>query len=116
MQIKKKSLIISLIVVVIALIIGIIIFTNIKKNKINADYYYNFVYDDNKITQSVKVYNNQKKLQTNYYVIYNNEPVSYTKGEKAVVTINAIDLKNKPNIYIAFEDDINKKYEVVYKK
>ena len=87
-----------------------------KKNNIKADYYYNFTYDDNKISQSVKIYNKEKKLQTNYYIIYNDEPISYTKGEKAVVTINAVDLKNKPMIYIAFEDDINKKYEVVYKK
>ena len=62
------------------------------------------------------IYNKEKKLQTNYYIIYNDEPISYTKGEKAVVTINAVDLKNKPTIYIAYEDDINKKYEVVYKK
>ena len=115
MQIDKKK-IITAVIIVIAIIVCIIILAISKKNNIKADYYYNFTYDDNKISQSVRIYNKEKKLQTNYYIVYNNEPVSYTKGEKAVVTINAIDLKSKPVIYIAFEDDINKKYEVVYKK
>lgn len=115
MQIDKKKLIALALIIVLLIfcLIGIMIS---KKNNITADYYYNFTYDDNKISQSVRIYNKQKKLQTNYYIVYNDEPVSYTKGEKAVVTINAVDLKNKPTIYIAFEDDINKKYEVVYKK
>ncbi len=115
MQIDKKK-IVTAVIIVIAIIVCIIILAISKKNNIKADYYYNFTYDDNKISQSVRIYNKEKKLQTNYYIVYNNEPVSYTKGKKAVVTINAIDLKNKPLIYIAFEDDINKKYEVVYKK
>lgn len=115
MQIDKKKLI-ALTLIIVSLIFCFVVLMISKKNNIKADYYYNFTYDDNKISQSVKIYNKEKKLQTNYYIIYNDEPISYTKGEKAVVTINAVDLKNKLTIYIAFEDDINKKYEVVYKK
>lgn len=115
MQIDKKKLI-ALTLIIVSLTFCLVVLMISKKNNIKADYYYNFTYDDNKISQSVKIYNKEKKLQTNYYIIYNDEPISYTKGEKAVVTINAVDLKNKPTIYIAFEDNINKKYEVVYKK
>lgn len=115
MQIDKKKLIILVSIIAVIAVCLICLILN-KKSNIAADYYYNFTYDDNKISQSVRIYNKQKKLQTNYYIVYNDEPISYTKGEKAVVTINAVDLKNKPTIYIAFEDEINKKYEVVYKK
>lgn len=115
MRINKKILI-SIIVVFVVLLLCLVIFKISKKNDIKTDYYYNYVNDDNKITQSVKVYNKSGKLQSNYYIVYNDEPVSYTKGEKAVVTINSIDLKEKPIIYIAFEEDINKTYEVSYKK
>ncbi len=115
MQIKNKIIIGAIaVIVIICIILGIVI----KKNNSNikTDYYYNFTYDDNKISQSVRIYNKSGKLQTNYYILFNNEPVSYTSGEKAVVTINNVDLKTKPSIYVAFEDDINTKYEVVYKK
>lgn len=115
MQLKNKYLI--LIAVLVILLIGaLLVIKSVKTNDIKTEYYYNYVYDDNKVTQSVKIYNKKNKLQSNYYIFYNDEPISYTKGEKAVVTINAVDLKTKPSLYISFEDDINKKYEVSYKK
>ena len=63
MQIDKKKLI-ALTLIIVSLIFCLAVLMISKKNNIKADYYYNFTYDDNKISQSVKIYNKEKKLQT----------------------------------------------------
>ena len=117
MQVSKDKIIkIGLLVLVIVALLAVIIFSKINSNKIAGDYYYKFKYDDNKITQSVWVYNSKDELQTEYYLIYDGEPISYTKGEKAVVTMNLLDFKDHPDIKIVFESAPEKEHEVVFKK
>lgn len=114
MQINKKLVLFILGLLIISLI-AVLIFSK-QDVRINGDYYYQFTYDDNKISQTVKVYNKKRKIQSNYYLFYNNEPISYTKKDKAIVTINNIDLKEHPNLQLVFEKDLDTKYKVVYKK
>ncbi len=111
-KINKKALIIiiAVIVILICLFVSMTLFNNKKKNS-KYDYYYTFSYDDNLITQSVIVYDKNDKVQTNYYVFYKDEIVTLTKGEKAVLTINTLDLKDKPELVIVFEND-DKKYSL----
>lgn len=115
MQISKiPKQIIIIVSLVLILILGIVIYKNISSNQ-EKGFYYTFELDENKISQSVRIYNEKNKLQTKYY-IYNKEiPVSYTKGEKAVVTIARLDLKDHPVIEVAFESEPEKKVEVRYK-
>lgn len=110
-KINKKALII--IVVIAVILIGFLISMILlnSKNKEKYDFYYTYVYDDNLITQSVTVYDKKDKVQTNYFVFYNDEIVTLTKGEKAVLTINTLDLKDKPELVIIFEND-EKKYSL----
>ena len=111
-KINKKAIItiIAVVVILICLFVTMIFFNNKRKNG-KYDYYYTFSYDDNLITQSVIVYDKKDKVQTNYYVFYNDEIVTLTKGEKAVLTINALDLKDKPELVVVFEND-DKKYSL----
>ena len=118
---KKKIIIISLIAVVILGLIGLLVFNKISKDKKANEYYYTFKYDDNLITQSVWVYNGNDELQTNYYLLYNDEPVTFTTGEKAVLTMVLLDLKDHPEITMKFKSDVDEldtkapEYKVVYK-
>lgn len=112
---KEKIMKIGLLVLVIVALLAIVIIVTKNKNKFDGDYYYKFVYDDNKVTQSVWVYNKKDELQTKYYLLYKEEPISYTKGEKAVVTMNNIDLKDHQTLTIVFENDPEKEYEVVFR-
>lgn len=116
MQVEKKKKLI-VIAVVLVIVISLLTFIIIKindKNKEN-EYYYTFKYDDNLITQSVKVYNKKDEIQSNYYIFYKNEVVSVTKGENAVLTISKLDLKDKPEIEIMFRGQ-KEKIEISHKK
>ncbi len=110
-KINKKTLIIiiAIVVIIIGFLISMVILNN--KNKGKYDFYYTYVYDDNLITQSVTVYDNNDKVQSNYFVFYKDEIVTLTKGDKAVLTINTLDLKEKPELVIIFEND-EKKYSL----
>lgn len=121
MQIDKKKLIaIMSIIVVILIVIGVVVFQLIAKNKRANEYYYEFKYDDNLLSQSVWVYNGNDELQTEYYLYYDGKPIAYTRGEKAVVTIMKLDLKDKPVIDLIFEKDKkegnDKTFKVEHKK
>ena len=121
MQVDKKKLLIigGIILVIIIAIVSIVLYINVRKKR-EKEFYYEFVYDDNLISQSVWVYNGNDELQTNYYIFYKDEPVSHTDGEKAVLTMLLLDLKDHPTFQIKFKDDVkNKKdttYDVTYKE
>lgn len=116
MQVSKDKIIkVGLLILTIVALLAIVFIATKNKNKFDGDYYYKFVYDDNKVTQSVWVYDSKDELQTKYYLLYEDEPVSYTEGEKAVVTMNNIDLKDHQTLTIVFESDPEKEYEVVFK-
>lgn len=112
-KINKRSLIIIIAVVLIlfGFLISILLFNNKDKSRDKYDFYYTYVYDDNLITQSVTVYDKFDKVQSNYFVFYKDEIVTLTKGEKAVLTINTLDLKDKPELVIIFEND-EKRYSL----
>ena len=113
---KDKILKVGLLILVIVLLLAVVFFVTKKKNSFDGDYYYKFVYDDNKVTQSVWVYDSKDELQTKYYLLYEDEPISYTKGEKAVVTMNLVDLKDHQTLTLVFEENPDKEYEVVFRK
>ena len=97
------------------IVVAVILKSNEKELK--SDYYYTFEYDDNLVTQSVWVYNKKDELQTKYILMYNDEPISYTKGEKAVLVMKRLDLKDHPIIQLKFENDKKGKiYNVEYRK
>ncbi len=121
MQIDKKKIIIigGIILALVIAIVSIVLFINVRQKKAK-EFYYEFKYDDNLISQSVWIYNGNNELQTNYYIFYNDEPVSHTEGEKAVLTMLLLDLKDHPTIQIRFKEDVknNKKttYDVKFKE
>ena len=118
MQIKNKKTL-GIIILVVAIILILVVAVVLKGNdkEIKADYYYTFEYDENLVTQSVWVYNKKDELQTKYFLLYNEEPISYTKGEKAALVMKRLDLKDHPIIQLKFEDDKKEKiYNVEYRK
>lgn len=112
-KINKRTLIIiiAIVLILIGFLVSMLLFNNKDKSKGKYDYYYTYVYDDNLITQSVTVYDKNDSVQSNYFVFYKDEIVTLTKGEKAVLTINTLDLKEKPELVIIFEND-EKKYSL----
>ena len=112
-KINKRTLIIiiAVVVILIGFLICMVFFNNKDSKKGKYDFYYTYVYDDNLITQSVTVYDGENKVQSNYYVFYKDEIVTLTKGKKAVLTINNLDLKSKPELVIMFENN-DKKYSL----
>lgn len=108
---KKVFIIIIAIVLILIFFLIFMLFNNKDKSKGKYDFYYTYVNDDNLITQTVTVYDKFDKVQSNYFIFYKDEIVTLTKGEKAVLTINTLDLKDKPEMVIIFEND-DKKYSL----
>lgn len=116
MQVDKKKIIAIVgIVVVILGLIGVLVISTLQDKKRESEFYYKFKYDDNLISQSVWVYNGNDELQTNYYLYYNDSPIAFTKGEKAVVTMMKVDLKDKQELVLRFKNE-EKTYKVTYKE
>lgn len=116
MQVNKKKLI--LIGIVLVIVIAIVSVFVVLRNKKANEFYYEFKYDDNLITQSVWVYDGNGELQTDYYLFYNNEPITYTEGEKAVLVMLRLDLKDHPTIQLKFKSDLesDKSFDVNFKE
>lgn len=112
-KLNKKLLIILSVTVILILIVGSFILN--KKNQSNSEYYYTFKYDDNLISQSVMVYDSKDEIQTNYYIFYQDDVVTLTEGEKAVLTIAKLDLKDHPDLELLFYGE-KEKHTVKFKK
>lgn len=117
MRISKSNIIKILIVIAIVASLLVVVFISVKKNNtIKTDYYYTFEYDDNLISQSVKVFDKNGKQKSEFYLFNGDRLITATKGDKAVLTIAELDLKEHPELYVVFANDLETKYEIVYKK
>lgn len=120
-EMLKNKRLLTILVLIFIIIIGLVIFSILssddKEEKVKADYYYKYEYDNNLVTQSVWIYNKDDELQTKYFIFYKDEMMAYTKGEKAVLVMQRLDLKDHPIIQIRFEDDKDEKlYDVEYRE
>lgn len=116
MQIMKNKSLIAVISAVVLILIVLIIAISTSKNK-KYDYYYEFVYDDNLITQTVKVYDSNNKIQSNYELYYKDKLITITTGDSAVLSIAKADLKDHQTLKLIFGDDESgKEYSVGYKR
>lgn len=114
MQVKRKWL--SIIIAAI-LIMGLILLLIFRPKKSDSnEYYYTYVKDDNLISQTVRVYNNKGDIQEKYYLFLGDKVVSSTKSDKAIVTISRCNLDERPTLILKFSDNVEKEYEINYKK
>lgn len=105
MQKLNKKTVIILSIVIVAIMVAFCFALLNKNNKKGYDYYYTFKYDDNLISQTVEVYDSKGNIQSDYYVFYNDNIVTLTKADKAVLTIAKLDLKDHPDLEILFSGE-----------
>lgn len=117
-KLLKNKKLLTIIIVIIIIIIGIIIFGISKKDekKVSYDYCYKYNEDENMVTQTIEIYDTKDKLQTEYYIYYKDEVMSYTEGNKAVIPLQRLNLKDHQVIEIMFIKDEKeaKKYQAGY--
>ena len=87
MQIDKKKLI-ALTLIIVSLIFCLVVLMISKKNNIKADYYYNFTYDDNKISQSVKIYNKEYELKLLMDSVKSSKFITKKKSYKPIIILS----------------------------
>ncbi len=114
MQINKKkiAIIISIIVIVILLLI-LFIFLNKKHkntNNINNDYYFTYVDDGNKLSNSLKIYKTSGEIVEGYTVYLNDEPIGYTDSTSCVITTTTLDLSKTQEITFSLNTNQDIKY------
>ena len=116
MQVNRKKLVLTVIIIIV-IIAAILIGHAVYKAQDNGatGYYYEFEYDDNLITQSVRVYDGSGEIQSDYYLYYDGQIITTTKADKAVLTIVRVDLKDHQELEMAFRSDPDTKYKVVHK-